>query len=68
MRRNNMLLIYLTNKKDKLNKIRKYLLSRKKERKINKVGKKDRQGLALRKGRKTGGRKCYLMMFLKSFG
>ena len=29
MTRNNMLLIYLTNKKDKLNKKRKYLLSRK---------------------------------------
>ena len=29
MRRNNMLLIYLTNKKDKLNRKRKYLLSRK---------------------------------------
>ena len=29
MRRNNMPLIYLTNKKDKLNRKRKYLLSRK---------------------------------------
>ena len=61
MRRNNMLLIYLINKKDKLNRKRKYLVE-------NWVGKKDQHGFASRKGRKIGGRKCYLMMFLKSFG
>ena len=61
-RRNNMLLIYLTNKKGKVNRKRKYLLSRKL------VGKKYKHGFNLRKGQNIGGRKCYLMMFLKSFG
>ena len=42
MRRNNMLLIYVTNKKDKLNRKRKYLVE-------NWVGKKDQHGFALRK-------------------
>ena len=60
-RRNDMLLIYLTNKKDKVNRKRKYLVE-------NWVGKKDQHGFDLRKGRKIGGRKCYLMTFLKSFG
>ena len=61
MRRNNMLLIYLTNKKDKVNRKRKYLGE-------NRVGMKDQHGFDLRKGPKIGGRKCYLMTFLKSFG
>ena len=61
MRRNNMLLIYWTNRKDKVNRKREYLGE-------NRVGKKDQHGFDLRKGRKIGGRKCYLMTFLKSFG
>ena len=50
MRRNNMLLIYLTNKKDKVNRKRKHLEE-------NWVGKKDQHGFDLTKRRKIGRRK-----------
>ena len=62
MRRNNMLLIYLTNKKDEVNRKRKYLLSRK-------LGRKKRSTwVQFEERTEVGGRKCYLMTFLKIFG
>ena len=54
-----MLLTYLTNKKGKRNRKRKYFVE-------NWVGKKVQRGF--NKERKIGRKKCYLMMFLKSFG
>ena len=62
MRRNNMLLIYLTNKKDEVNRKRKYLLSRK-------LGRKKRSTwVQFEERTEVGERKCYLMTFLKIFG
>ena len=61
MRRNNMQLIYLTNKKDKLNRKRKYLLSRK-------PGMKKRSTWVRFEERTEDWWKKMLMMLLKSFG